>query len=178
MITRLKRSASNRTKHPMGSGKPGPENWSGTDNNTIRTAPLGGVPELVKWSASVVLTPRGWVGRVDNHITGKTIHCEVQPNLYSEALERMNAVRKMQEENVLTTNGKNIRLWLREVFDYSQEDLDDLGLTDEDLAEMFLEADFDDDDWLREELEEYEDAMTESIDLDLPDWYKVHEVWR
>ena len=64
--------------HPLGSGIPGPHNWSGTDNHTIQHEPLGGIPELVKWSVSVVLTPRGWVGRVDNHLSGKTIHCEVE----------------------------------------------------------------------------------------------------
>lgn len=74
-------------RHPMGSGVPGPENWSGTDVATIKTGPLGSVPELVKWSVSIVLTPRGWVGRIDNYVTGKTVHLEVEPQaktIYAE----------------------------------------------------------------------------------------------
>lgn len=63
--------------HPIGTGTPGPENWSGTDENTAVNTPLGGVPELVGWSAAIVRTPRGWVGRVDNHKTRQTLHVEV-----------------------------------------------------------------------------------------------------
>jgi hypothetical protein len=73
--------------HPVGNGVPGPHNWSGTDENTIQTAPLGGLPEMVGWSVSIVRTPAGWVGRVDNHISRKTIHCEVFPetrSIYAE----------------------------------------------------------------------------------------------
>jgi hypothetical protein len=66
-------------RHPMGSGVPGRENWSGMDENTIQTNPLGGVPELVKWSTSMVLTPRGWVGRIDNHLAKTTVHLAVEP---------------------------------------------------------------------------------------------------
>lgn len=73
-------------QHPVGNGVPGPNNWSGMDNKTIAETPLGGIPELVKWSISVVHTPRGWVGRMDNHITGKTIHVPVEPTI-SEGLE-------------------------------------------------------------------------------------------
>ena len=39
-------------------------------------------------SASVVLTPGGFVGRIDNHLTGKTKHLSVTPNVgqyYSDA---------------------------------------------------------------------------------------------
>jgi hypothetical protein len=68
-------------RHPVGNGIPGFHNWSGTDEATIQQAPLGSPPELVKWSVSVVRTPLGWVGRVDNHITKKTIHCEVYPRV-------------------------------------------------------------------------------------------------
>jgi hypothetical protein len=74
-------------RHPMGSGTPGPFNWSGTDTNTIYTAPLGGLPELVGWSWSMVLTPSGWVGRIDNHIKKTVVHLEVEPSfadLYTE----------------------------------------------------------------------------------------------
>ena len=64
-------------RHPVGNGNPGLWNWSGTDNQTIAETPLGGIPQLVKWSASIVRTPGGWVGRVDNYLTGKTVHCAV-----------------------------------------------------------------------------------------------------
>jgi hypothetical protein len=69
--------------HPMGDGIPGIHNWSGTDNATIEKEPLGCLPELLGWSASIVRTPRGWVGRVDNHIAKKTLHCPVEPETRS-----------------------------------------------------------------------------------------------
>ena len=65
-------------RHPLGNRTPGPHNWSSTDNATIQEAPLGGIPQIVKWSASIVRTPEGWVGRIDNHITGKTAHVPVE----------------------------------------------------------------------------------------------------
>lgn len=68
-------------KHPLGNGIPGPHNWSGTDENTCTKEPLGGVPELVRWSAAVVITPKGWVGRIDNHISQKTLHLPVYPEV-------------------------------------------------------------------------------------------------
>jgi len=68
-------------RHPVGNGTPGPHNWSAMDHNTIRTIPLGGIPELVKWSCAIVRTPYGWVGRIDNHITKKTEHVDVEPNV-------------------------------------------------------------------------------------------------
>lgn len=79
-------------RHPMGSGVPGRENWSGTDENTIQTNPLGGMPEMVKWSVSVVLTPRGWVGRIDNHIAHTTVHLEVEPSDQA-ARQELDAIR-------------------------------------------------------------------------------------
>jgi hypothetical protein len=67
-------------RHPIGNGIPGPHNWSGTDNNTIMTSPLGGIPELIKWSASIVRTPKGWVGRFDRYVgREETVHCVVEP---------------------------------------------------------------------------------------------------
>lgn len=65
-------------KHPLGNGKPGKDNWSSTDDQTILNSPLGGIPELVGWSASVVLTPRGPVGRIDNHLAKRTQHVPVE----------------------------------------------------------------------------------------------------
>lgn len=68
-------------RHPIGNGKPGRDQWSGLDEHTIQTAPLGGIPELVKWSVSIVRTPGGWVGRVDNHLKRTTVHVPVYPLL-------------------------------------------------------------------------------------------------
>ena len=61
-------------RHPV-------EGWSATDLNTILTAPLGGIPELVRWSASIVRTPTRWIGRVDNHINKTHVVAEVVPNI-------------------------------------------------------------------------------------------------
>lgn len=58
-------------KHPI-------YGWSGTDEATIRDEPLGGIPELIQWSASMVRTPKGWIGRIDNHIHKITQHVEVE----------------------------------------------------------------------------------------------------
>jgi hypothetical protein len=68
-------------RHPMGNDKPGDHNWSGTDVDCILNTPLGGVPALVKWSISVVITPWGWVGRYDNYVQKKTTHLEVLPDI-------------------------------------------------------------------------------------------------
>jgi hypothetical protein len=57
--------------HPLGNNQPGAHNWSSTDNHTATTTPLGGVPELVKWSISMVRTPQTWVGRFDRYQDGK-----------------------------------------------------------------------------------------------------------
>ena len=65
-------------RHPVGNGIPGPWNWSGTDENSIQTMPLGGIPEIIQWSASIVRTPAGWVGRIDNHIQKTTVHVPVE----------------------------------------------------------------------------------------------------
>jgi hypothetical protein len=65
-------------RHPVGDGKPGPHCWSGTDEGTIQNSPLGSSPALVEWSISIVRTPLGWVGRVDNHKNGKAVHVEVK----------------------------------------------------------------------------------------------------
>lgn len=69
-------------RHPVGNGRPGAHNWSGTDEGTIHDTPLGSSPDLVKWSVSIVRTPLGWVGRVDHYGKQKTNHLEViQPFL-------------------------------------------------------------------------------------------------
>ncbi len=90
MTARLKRSISNRMRHPLGTGIPGPHNWSGTDETTILREPMGSTPSAVNWSISIVLTPGGFVGRIDNYVKGITQHLEVEPNvttLYQEMRE-------------------------------------------------------------------------------------------
>lgn len=75
-------------RHPMGNGKPGDHNWSGRDVATIKNEPLGGFPHLVKWSVSIVRTPAGWVGRLDDYINNKTYHLEVLGQAPQEVLDR------------------------------------------------------------------------------------------
>lgn len=98
MTTRPQGFASNRMKHPLGSGVPGKHNWSGTDENTCRNEPLGGLPELVQWSASMVKTPHGWVGRIDNYAKKKTIHVPVVLKGIDDVLASINQIRAEKAE--------------------------------------------------------------------------------
>ena len=82
-------------RHPVGNGKPGKHNWSFNDETTIQTSPLGGIPQAIKWSVSIVRTPHGWVGRVDNHISGKTVHLPVEGQGPERAFKR---AEKLLEE--------------------------------------------------------------------------------
>lgn len=67
-------------RHPVGDGNPGDHNWSQTDIKTIKTTPIGNpAPQTLVWSASIVLTPQGWVGRLDNYLKEVTVHCPVMP---------------------------------------------------------------------------------------------------
>lgn len=68
-------------RHPMGTGIPGPHNWSGTDNNNIYNTPMGSTPENLDFMVSIVMTPKGLVGRIDKYRDGKVItkHLEVFP---------------------------------------------------------------------------------------------------
>jgi hypothetical protein len=61
-------------RHPL-------EGWSGTDVTTITQTPLGGIPEIIKWSASIVRTPTHWIGRMDNHLKKTMQVVEVVPNI-------------------------------------------------------------------------------------------------
>lgn len=74
-------------RHPIGNGTAGAHNWSGRDNKTIDKTPLGSPVELMDWSASIVITPKGWVGRIDNHNTNKTVHVDVHPVIKDYFLE-------------------------------------------------------------------------------------------
>lgn len=91
-------------RHPIGNDVPGEHNWSGTDRQTILEGPLGGIPELIGWSVSIVRTPIAWIGRIDNHIKKTVLHVPVVPQvglklleekwvrLYSKNLARYNLV--------------------------------------------------------------------------------------
>lgn len=57
-------------RHPI-------QGWSGTDERACTVTPMGGDPKHVRWSAAVVRTPRGWIGRIDNHLARKTAHVPV-----------------------------------------------------------------------------------------------------
>jgi hypothetical protein len=88
-------------RHPLGNGKPGPHNWSGTDNATCRDEPLGCPdPDKVKWALAMVLTPGGWVGRVDQYKNGqqKTTHLEVEIDIDWSTLNKAKKLLAKQKE--------------------------------------------------------------------------------
>jgi len=70
-------------KHPI-------TGWSSRDLQTILKEPLGSTPERVGWSVSIVLTPSGWIGRIDNYLKGITKDLEIEPSvreMYQEIRE-------------------------------------------------------------------------------------------
>ena len=74
---------------------------------------MGGIPDLVKWSLSVVLTPDGWVGRVDNHQTKKTKHLAVAPQSPVRALiHQLQAAQLVEEDG--TKKIAHVLDWLDE----------------------------------------------------------------
>jgi hypothetical protein len=89
-------------RHPLGTDKPGPHNWSGTDNRTAEQEPLGGIPELVKWSISIVRTPQAWVGRFDRYQDGQviTFHLPVEYGVEQAFIEKVRGLRKAYEARV------------------------------------------------------------------------------
>jgi len=124
-------------RHPVGDGKPGPHNWSGTDNATIAQAPLGGVPELVGWSISIVRTPKGWVGRVDNHKTRKTEHLEVvgqAPRALIDAIDEL--YREYMDEQPFRGYGRVLQPSL---FDEVEEEYEEEAI---DVTEEIVTANF------------------------------------
>jgi hypothetical protein len=89
-------------RHPIGSGVPGPHNWSGTDNNTARQEPLGSTPEMVKWSISIVRTPKGWVGRYDTYgPKGSLTHLEVEPSFAPKVFDTLQQLYIAKQETKL-----------------------------------------------------------------------------
>lgn len=133
----------------MGNGIPGQHNWSGTDESTIQLAPLGGVPEMVKWSVSMVLTLGGWVGRIDNHISHKTQHLDVSPNIqvsYAEidVIKQKKAILAQVERERKAAERKMAADAIAEIIrsrvnQLDESVLEDLGITRDILVEMALE---------------------------------------
>ncbi len=62
-------------KHPI-------TGWSSRDLQTILKEPLGSTPERVGWSVSIVITPVGWIGRIDNYLKGITKELEIDPSVH------------------------------------------------------------------------------------------------
>lgn len=98
--------------------------WSGIDSNTAEREPFGVDPKLVKWSTSIVLTPNGWIGRVDIYEPSlKTYHLEVFPKFPSpEIIE--------QSQKLITPELMKYIAELKEEFDKMgyggmSEDFDD-----------------------------------------------------
>ena len=86
-------------RHPVGNGVPGPQNWSKTDHDTCTLEPLGCPdPRLVRWALAAVLTPHGWVGRMDMFPGEevKTEHIPVHVKIDQEILNT--AARLLQEQ--------------------------------------------------------------------------------
>jgi len=147
-------------RHPLGSDKPGPHNWSATDENTIQTSPLGGVPEMVGWSASIVRTPYGvWVGRIDNHRKKTVRHVEVfpqpHPEIITRAWELLQDYRAKQMSHLsshrLLSTGAGYQVFGVE----NDEDDDPLGVYDDPEMEEWLESD--EEEFLDDDLEDDED---------------------
>ena len=87
-------------RHGIGGSVAGPHNWSSIDNHTAEKEPLGGIPELVKWSISIVRTPKTWVGRFDKYKDGKvyTYHIPVEYGVDQGFIDNVVALRKAFEE--------------------------------------------------------------------------------
>lgn len=94
-------------RHPLGTDMPGPHNWSGTDDHTAEKEPLGSLPELVKWSISIVRTPQTWVGRFDKYVGNKVItrHIPVEYGVDQSFIDHVAQLRKEYEKRrvVVTT---------------------------------------------------------------------------
>lgn len=123
--------------HPIGSGIPGPHNWSGTDERTCTKEPMGGSPEAVGWSVALVRTPGGWVGRIDNHLSKQTKHLEVFPKL-DDVYQAVAQVRERRAEQ------KRVNLVLAISRQFSEDDLKALELDRESL-EDWIDDEFGDD---------------------------------
>jgi hypothetical protein len=86
-------------RHGIGGSIPGPHNWSSIDDHTAEKEPLGGIPELVRWSISIVRTPQTWVGRFDKYKDGEvtTYHIPVAYGVDRGLIDNVVALRKAFE---------------------------------------------------------------------------------
>jgi hypothetical protein len=157
--------------HPVGNGKPGQHNWSGTDTSTILSTPLGGVPEMVKWSASIVLTPGGWVGRVDNYLKKKTVHCEVFPQ--TPVYGAVNSIKSQKKKIDI------FELAVQAADQFSLEEMEDLGMNYDDLVE-YLEVSIENGDLMIEDLDElyYRYTDTSYLYPEEEDEWIEQDTWR
>jgi len=87
-------------RHGIGGSIPGPHNWSSIDNQTAEKEPLGGLPELIKWSISIVRTPKTWVGRFDKYQNGRvyTYHIPVVYGVDKAFIDSVISLRKAFEQ--------------------------------------------------------------------------------
>lgn len=113
----LKREDASRMKlwfhrHPLGTGVPGPHNWSETDNSTCMNEPLGCPdPDRVGWALAMVLTPKGWVGRVDQFKDGshKVTHIPVHADIDFSFVEKTDKLLKEQIETEKREKNKVVK---------------------------------------------------------------------
>lgn len=110
-------------RHPVGNGVPGPHNWSGRDQQTILREPLGSFPHMVKWSVSIVRTPRGWVGRLDNYITNETHHMAVVGQGDPEVLDKADELLKQYYTSKDTFLFGNVKQWDKVKWDDTEDDV-------------------------------------------------------
>jgi hypothetical protein len=121
-------------RHPVGNGIPGEHNWSATDRHTILHEPLGGIPQLVRWSASIVRTPLGWVGRIDNYINHTVVHVNVEPVVPREVFSKVQSL--VSERDLGFSMSYDEDLTDREINDLFAEDFADDD--DDDLADQIF----------------------------------------
>ena len=105
--------------------------WSGTDLHTILKEPLGGVPEMVKWSASDGLTPRGWIGRVDNYVKKTTQVCPVLPTL--EGIYTLKTELAGKKNFVSASHGSNLD---QTIYAQTPRPLEDLDVVCRDVEDL------------------------------------------
>jgi hypothetical protein len=148
-------------RHPI-------DTWSGTDLNTILTQPLGGVPELVRWSASIVLTPHGWIGRVDNYLNHTTIECQVEPNAFSWARETLDGILREKSKSAPLPLFESTTRFVQPRFaddeldaEWYEEQLANADLSEEDREDLEAELETLEIEQLRDEAEKEDEAWEE-----------------
>lgn len=98
-------------KHPLGNGKPGAHNWSKIDNDTCTNQPLGCPdPDRVRWALAMVLTPGGWVGRVDRFAGRKCrsqhiqVDVEIDWDIVKQAQQLLAAQKDLEKREDFNTH--------------------------------------------------------------------------